>query len=58
MDDKDFEKLKNAIKRKMNELSCLQFIYIKETGVSYILGGIDTEKIQDAAKTLKESIKG
>ncbi len=57
MTDKDLERLKKTIRRKMDELSCLQLIYIKETGVSYIPGGIDTKKIQDAAKTLKESIK-
>ena len=54
MDDKDFEKLKNAIKRKMNELSCLQFIYIKETGVSYIPGGTETDRMaEDPGQTLK-----
>lgn len=53
MTDKDFEKLKAAIERKMNELSSLQLIHIKETGVSHIPGGIDTKKIQDVAKTLK-----
>ena len=58
MTNEYFKRLKKAIERKMNELSGLQLIYIKETGVSYIPGGIGTEKIQDAAKTLKESIKG
>ena len=57
MTDKNLERLKKTIRRKMDELSWLQLIYIKETGVSYIPGGIDTKKIQDAAKTLKESIK-
>lgn len=42
MNDKEFERLKKSIKQKMNELSYLQLIYIRETGVSYIPGGIET----------------
>jgi hypothetical protein len=36
MTDKDFEQLKIAIERKMNELSSLQLIYVKKTGQCYI----------------------
>lgn len=38
MDGNDFEKLKTAIERKMDELLFLQKMYIAETGVSYIPG--------------------
>ncbi|MCK5014272.1 MAG: hypothetical protein KAS66_10670 [Candidatus Omnitrophica bacterium] len=36
MTDIDFEKLEKSIEQKMLELSCLQELYIKETGQCYI----------------------
>lgn len=57
MSDKDFEKLKKAIERKMNELSSLQLIHIKETGVSYIPCGIDTKNTEERMRREIDKMK-
>ena len=49
MTDEAFKQLMRKIKQKMDELSFLQELYIKETGVSHIPGLL--------AGTLKENIK-
>lgn len=56
MNEIEFEKLRKAIKQKMNELTFLQESHIKETGICYI-PGCPMRSGESALKTLKENIK-
>ena len=54
MNNVDFEKLKKAIEQRMTELSCLQELYIKETGRCYIPSVLEQVRPQKKKENLRQ----